>query len=50
MERLFLEWTIRAAVLVAVTAFVLYAMRVKHPVAKHRVWTGVLVLMLLLPA
>lgn len=50
MERLFLEWTIRAAVLVAVTAFVLYAMRVKQPVAKHRVWTGVLVLMLLLPA
>jgi beta-lactamase regulating signal transducer with metallopeptidase domain len=50
MERLFLECTIRAALLVGGTAIVLYAMRVKPPVVKHRVWTSVLALMLVLPA
>ncbi|HLV94064.1 MAG TPA: M56 family metallopeptidase [Candidatus Acidoferrales bacterium] len=50
MERLFLECTIRAALLAGGTAIVLYAMRVKPPAVKHRVWTGVLALMLILPA
>lgn len=50
MERLFLECTIRAALLVAGTKIVLYAVRVKPPALRHRVWTGVLVLMLVLPA
>jgi beta-lactamase regulating signal transducer with metallopeptidase domain len=50
MERLFLESTLRAALLAGGTAIVLYAMRVKPPAVKHRVWTGVLALMLILPA
>jgi hypothetical protein len=49
MERLFLECTVRALLLVGVTPMVLYIMRVKDAAAKHRVWTGVMVLMLLLP-
>jgi beta-lactamase regulating signal transducer with metallopeptidase domain len=49
MERLFLECTVRAALLVGVTAIVLYAMRVKAATAKHSVWAGVVALMLLLP-
>jgi beta-lactamase regulating signal transducer with metallopeptidase domain len=49
MERLFLECTVRAALLVGVTAIVLYAMRVKAATAKHSVWAAVVALMLLLP-
>jgi hypothetical protein len=49
MERLFLECTLRAALLVVGTATLLYAMRIKAAAAKHRVWTGVMVLMLVLP-
>ena len=49
MERLFLECTVRAALLVGVTAIVLYAMRVKAATARHSVWAGVVALMLLLP-
>jgi bla regulator protein blaR1 len=49
MERLFLECAIRAALLVAGTALVLYAMRVESATAKHRAWTGVVLLMLVLP-
>jgi bla regulator protein blaR1 len=49
MERLFLECAIRATLLVAGTALVLYVMRVKSAAAKHNSWTGVLVLMLMLP-
>jgi len=49
MERLFLECTVRAFLLISATAILLYIMRVKDAAAKHRVWTGVMVLMLLLP-
>jgi len=49
MERLFLECAIRAALLVAATAIVLRALRVKVAVIKHGVWAGVMALMLLLP-
>lgn len=49
MTRLFLECTLRAALIVAGTAIVLYAMRVKVAAVKHRVWTAVLLLMLALP-
>jgi len=50
MTRLFLECAIRAALMVTGTAIVLYAMRVKAAGVKHRVWTAVVLLMLLLPA
>ena len=49
MERLFLEFTVRAALLVGGTAIVLYAMRVKAAAAKHTIWLAVMGLMLLLP-
>ena len=49
MLHFFLECTIRAALIVAATALVLYAMRVKVASVKHRVWTAVLLLMLALP-
>ena len=49
MERLFLECVIRALLLVGLTVALLYVMRVKDAVGKHRVWTGVMVLMLFLP-
>jgi bla regulator protein BlaR1 len=50
MERLFLECTIRAALLVAGTAAVILVLRVKDAAVKHKIWTGVMVLMLMLPA
>ena len=49
MERLFLECSVRAALLVAVAAVVLSAMRVKAATAKHSVWAGAVAMMLLLP-
>ena len=49
MTRFFLECTIRAALIVGTAALLLYAMRVKAAPVKHRVWTGVLLLMLALP-
>jgi hypothetical protein len=49
MERLFIECCVRAALLVAGTALVLYLMRVKAAAARHTVWAGVVVLMLVLP-
>lgn len=49
MLRLFLECTIRAALLVGATAILLSAMRVKAAAARHGVWAGVLALMLVLP-
>ena len=50
MERLLVECTVRALLLVGLTAATLYVMRVKQAAAKHRVWTGVTALMLFLPA
>ena len=49
MERLFLECAVRAALLVAGTAIVLYLMRVKAAAAAHSVWTAQVLLMLALP-
>jgi bla regulator protein BlaR1 len=49
MTRLFLECAIRAALVVTGTAIVLYALRVNAARIKHRVWTAVVLLMLLLP-
>ena len=49
MVRLFVECAVRALLLITGTATLLYVMRVKDAVAKHRVWTGVMALMLLLP-
>ena len=49
MERLFLECTVRAALLVGVTAIVLYGMRIKAATARHSVWASVVAFMLLLP-
>ena len=49
MERLFLECTIRAGLLVGGTAIVLYAMRAKAAAARHSIWAGVVVVMLMLP-
>jgi len=49
MERLLVECAVRALLLVGVTAATLFVMRVKQAAAKHRVWTGVMVLMLFLP-
>ena len=49
MTRFFLECTVRAALIIAATAVVLYTMRVRVASVKHRVWTAVLLLMLALP-
>jgi hypothetical protein len=49
MTRLFLECTVRAVLLVGVTAIVLHLMRVKAAATKHRLWGGVMAMMLLLP-
>src|SRR5689334_4055917 len=50
MERLFLECAIRAALLVSATAILLYVFRVKNAAVQHKVWTGVMLVMLALPA
>ena len=49
MERLFVEFTVRAAMLIGATASVLFFMRVKTAAARHTVWSGTLALMLGLP-
>ena len=49
MENLFLECSVRAALIIGAAAIVLSAMKVKEPTAKHHIWTGILALMLLLP-
>ncbi len=46
-----LAWSSARAIVMAVAvALVLWAMRVKSPAVRHRAWTGVLLVMLLLPA
>jgi uncharacterized protein (TIGR03435 family) len=49
METLFLDLTIRAALLVVATAAILLLLRVKDAAAQHKVWSGVVLAMLLLP-
>jgi len=48
--RILIESSVRATVIAMAVATVLLAMRVKSPVVRHRVWIGVLAVMLLLPA
>jgi len=50
MQRLFLECAVRAALIALGTAAVLRVLRVKSAGARHAAWTGVVALMLLLPA
>jgi beta-lactamase regulating signal transducer with metallopeptidase domain len=49
MERLFLEFFVRAILVVTGTALVLYMMRVKAAATKHRVWAVVVLVLLVLP-
>jgi beta-lactamase regulating signal transducer with metallopeptidase domain len=49
MERLFFECAVRSVLLIGGTAFLLFVIRVKAASARHSVWAGVVVLMLLLP-
>ncbi|HEY1757466.1 MAG TPA: M56 family metallopeptidase [Bryobacteraceae bacterium] len=49
MERLLVEFCIRAALIVLTTAVVLRALRIKTAAAQHAVWVGMLMVMLLLP-
>ena len=49
MEREFIEYVVRATLLVLGIAAVLRLMRVKSAAAKRNVWTGVVLLMLALP-
>jgi beta-lactamase regulating signal transducer with metallopeptidase domain len=49
MESLFFECSVRAALLAAGAALVLYVMRIRVAAAKHCVWAGVVLLMLVLP-
>ena len=50
METLLIESAIRATLIAAVIALVLFAMRIKTASVLHAVWASVVVLMLLLPA
>jgi uncharacterized protein (TIGR03435 family) len=50
MERLLLEFCIRAALIAAATAAVLWMLRVRTASARHAAWSGVMLAMLLLPA
>ncbi len=49
MDRLFLECSLRAALLVLATAAALYFMRVRSAAARHVVWTAVTLVVLALP-
>ena len=49
MERLLLESAVRAILITMSTAVALWTMRIKSAAALHRVWSGVVVLMLALP-
>src|ERR1700689_5434799 len=50
MQEVFVESTVRATLIAAVIGLVLYVMRIKTASARHTVWAGVVVVMLLLPA
>jgi TonB family protein len=50
MTSLVLESALRATLVIASVAVVLKALRVESPAIRHALWTGVLILMLLLPA
>jgi hypothetical protein len=44
-----IESSVRSTIIFAAMACILWGMRVKSPVIRHRAWTGVLVVMLFLP-
>jgi bla regulator protein BlaR1 len=50
MQTLLVEYAIRTSLIAAVVALVLYVMRIKTASARHAVWAGVVLVMLLLPA
>jgi beta-lactamase regulating signal transducer with metallopeptidase domain len=49
MARVLVECAVRGTLMAAVTVLILWATRVKTPVAVHAAWTGVVLSMLLLP-
>jgi GWxTD domain-containing protein len=49
MERLLVESAVRAMLIAAGTALVLVITRIRTPVVLHRIWTSVLIAMLVLP-
>src|SRR5262249_31999102 len=49
MEAHILDWSLRAILMAAGTAAVLFVLRVRSASAKHIAWTGFLIAMLLLP-
>lgn len=49
LASLFIEIAVRAALIAAGTAVVLWALRIKTPAVRHSAWTAVLLGMLLLP-
>jgi uncharacterized protein (TIGR03435 family) len=49
MAPLFLEVAVRAALIAAGTAVVLWALRIKTPAVRHAAWTAVVLAMLVLP-
>jgi bla regulator protein BlaR1 len=50
MERLLLEYAVRIALIAAVVAGVLFILGIKAASARHAVWAGVLLTMMILPA
>ena len=50
MERLVVEYAVRITLIAAVIATVLWILRIKAASARHAVWAGVVLVMLLLPA
>ncbi len=49
MERLIVEFAVRAALIVAAAGVILRTRRIRTPAAQHALWTGVLLVMLALP-
>jgi bla regulator protein BlaR1 len=50
MQTLLVECVVRTSLIAAVVALVLYVMRIETASARHAVWAGVVLVMLLLPA
>jgi bla regulator protein blaR1 len=50
METLLIECTVRSSLIAAAAGFVLWVMQIKMAAARHAIWTGVTLAMLLLPA
>ena len=50
MQALLIECVIRSSLIAAFAGLVLSMMRIKAPAAKHAIWAGVMLAMLILPA